>query len=148
MASNLKTDMVNDTDQQTDGLWEITKRFEQNLKLGSPKRDNLENKMELAKPVILGTPVTTKTRAGSPRPRGIVTESAVYVTSSGIATANTTNYPENFPNHATPNQEPKKMKKISEKSSPNQAKNLSWKSKNWDTTVKPSKPKTVYLKTK
>ena len=148
MASNLKTDMVNDTDQQTDGLWEITKRFEQNLKLGSPKRDNLENKMELAKPVILGTPVTTKTRAGSPRPRGIVTESAVYVTSSGIATANTTNNPENFPNHATPNQEPKKMKKISEKSSPNQAKNLSWKSKNWDTTVKQSKPKTVYLKTK
>ena len=140
--------MVNDTDQQTDGLWEITKRFEQNLKLGSPKRDNLENKMELAKPVILGTPVTTKTRAGSPRPRGIVTQSAVYVTSPGIATANTTNNPENFPNHATPNQEPKKMKKISEKSSPNQAKNLSWKSKNWDTTVKQSKPKTVYLKTK
>ena len=140
--------MVNDTDQQTDGLWEITKRFEQNLKLGSPKRDNLENKMELAKPVILGTTGKTKTRASSPRPRGIVTQSAVYVTSPGIATANTTKNPENFPNHATPNQEPKKMKKISEKSSPNQAKNLSWKSKNWDTTVKQSKPKTVYLKTK
>ena len=148
MASNLKTDMVNDTDQQTDGLWEITKSFEQNLKLGSTKRDNLENKMELAKPVILGTPVTTKTRASSPRPRGIVTQSAVYVTSPGIATANTTNYPENLPNHATPNQEPKKMTKISEKTSPNQVKNLSWKSKKWDTTTQQSKPKTVYLKTK
>ena len=148
MASNLKTDMVNDTDQQTDGLWEITKRFEKNLKLESPKRDTLVNKMEMAKPVILGSPVTTKTRTGSPRPRGVVTDSAVYVTSSGFATTNTMNYPENLPNHATPNQEPKKMTKISEKTSPNQAKNLSWKSKNWDTTVKQSKPKTVYLKTK
>ena len=143
--------MVNDTDQQTDGLWEITKRFEQNLKLGSPKRDNLENKMELAKPVILGTlgtPVTTKTRTGSPRPRGIVTESAVYVTSSGIATTNTMNYPENFPNQATPNQESQKMTKIPEKTSQSQVKNLSWKSKRWDTTTKHSKAKTVYLKPK
>ena len=82
MASNLKTDMVNDKDQQTDGLWEITKRFEKNLKLESPKRDTLVNKMELAKPVILGSPVTTKTRTGSPRPRGVVTDSACLLYTS------------------------------------------------------------------
>ena len=148
MASNLKTDMVNDTDQQTDGLWEITKRFEKNLKLESPKRDTLVNKMKLAKPVMLGSPVTTKMRTGSPRPRGVVTDSAVYVTSSGIATTNTMNYPENFPNQATPNQESQKMTKIPEKTSQSQVKNLSWKSKRWDTTTKHSKAKTVYLKPK
>ena len=148
MASNLKTDMENDKDQQTDELLEIAKRFEKNLKLESPKRDTLVNKMKLAKPVMLGSPVTPKVRMGSPRLRGVVTDSAVYVTSSGFATTNTMNYPENFPNQATPNQESQKMMKIPENTSQSQVKNLSWKSKRWDTTTKHSKAKTVYLKPK
>ena len=88
MESKLETDMGNE-ERKNDELLEIAKRFEENLRLESPKRNTLVSKVKLGNPVMMGSTVKPKQRTGSPRPRGVVTNSAVYVTSSGFATTNT-----------------------------------------------------------
>ena len=130
-------------ERNNDELLEIARRFEQNLKLESPKRNTLlVNKVKSGNPVKMGSTVTPKPRTGSPRPRGQVTESAIYVTSSGFKPTNT----HNFPNQAKQQQNSKMMMEIPENTSQSQVNNLSWKSQRWDTTTKSKKVDFVYLK--